>query len=124
MDHDGYIRITGRSKDVIIRGGENLPVVEIEAILYRHPAVAQVAIVAMPDTRRGERPCAYMRLRPGTSLTLQEARAFLAEQGVSKAFMPERLEIVEDMPMTATGKIQKFVLREMARGLAPDARGA
>jgi cyclohexanecarboxylate-CoA ligase len=124
MDHDGYIRITGRSKDVIIRGGENLPVVEIEAILYRHPAVAQVAIVAMPDTRLGERPCAYMRLRPGTSLTLQEARAFLAEQGVSKAFMPERLEIVEDMPMTATGKIQKFVLREMARGLAPDARGA
>jgi cyclohexanecarboxylate-CoA ligase len=124
MDHDGYIRITGRSKDVIIRGGENIPVVEIEAVLYQHPAVAQVAIVAMPDTRLGERPCAYVRLRPGASLTLQETQKFLGEQGVSKSFMPERLEIVEEMPMTATGKIQKFVLRELAGSLIPDARRA
>jgi cyclohexanecarboxylate-CoA ligase len=122
MDRDGYIRITGRSKDVIIRGGENLPVIEIEAVLYKHPAVAQIAIVAMPDERLGERPCAYVRLRPGTSLTLQEIQGFLGSHGVSKAFMPERLEIVEEMPMTATGKIQKFVLREMARSLTFDPR--
>lgn len=117
MYPDGYIRITGRSKDVIIRGGENLPVVEIESILFKHPAVAQIAIVAMPDPRLGERPCAYVRLRPGASLTLPDIQAFLQEQGVSKSFMPERLEIIEEMPMTASGKIQKFLLRERATGL-------
>ncbi|WJR76776.1 AMP-binding protein [Bradyrhizobium sp. NP1] len=121
-DQDGYIRITGRSKDVIIRGGENLPVVEIEAVLYKHPAVAQVAIVAMPDQRLGERPCAYVRLRAGTSLTLPDVQAFLGAQGVSKSFMPERLEIIEEMPMTATGKVQKFVLREMASSLTHEIR--
>lgn len=117
MYPDGYIRITGRSKDVIIRGGENLPVVEIESILFKHPAVAQIAIVAMPDPRLGERPCAYVRLRPGASLTLPDMQVFLQEQGVSKSFMPERLEIIEEMPMTASGKIQKFMLRERASGL-------
>jgi len=117
MYQDGYIRITGRSKDVIIRGGENLPVVEIESILFKHPAVAQIAIVAMPDPRLGERPCAYVRLRPGASLTLPDIQAFLQEQGVSRSFMPERIEIIEEMPMTASGKIQKFLLRERASSL-------
>ena len=117
MYQDGYIRITGRSKDVIIRGGENVPVVEIESILFKHPAVAQIAIVAMPDPRLGERPCAYVRLRPGASLTLPDIQAFLQEQGVSRSFMPERIEIIEEMPMTASGKIQKFLLRERASSL-------
>ena len=85
--------------------------------MFKHPAVAQIAIVAMPDPRLGERPCAYVRLRPGASLTLPDMQAFLQEQGVSKSFMPERLEIIEEMPMTASGKIQKFMLRERASGL-------
>ena len=68
MDERGYIRISGRSKDVIIRGGENIPVVEIEALLYRHPAVAQVAIVAYPDERLGERACAVVVPKPGQSI--------------------------------------------------------
>jgi cyclohexanecarboxylate-CoA ligase len=86
---------------VIIRGGENVPVVEIENVLYRHPAVRQVAIVAMPDARL-ERAC------------MQE---FLLKSGVARSYWPERLELVDSLPMTATGKIQKFVLRERAREL-------
>ena len=73
MDADGYIRISGRSKDVIIRGGENIPVFEIEALLYRHPAVAQVAIVAYPDERLGERACAVVVPKPGQTHRLRRA---------------------------------------------------
>ncbi len=117
-DADGYIRITGRKKDIIIRGGENISVAEIEGLLFKHPAVASVAIVAMPDERLGERACAYVCLKPGSTLSLPEVTAFLAEQGVAKVYFPERLEIIEQMPMTATGKIQKFELRERAKALA------
>ncbi|MDA9975318.1 hypothetical protein N9F34_00560 [Alphaproteobacteria bacterium] len=77
MDGDGYIRITGRAKDITIRGGENIPVVEIEGILYRHEAIAQVAIVAMPDERFGEKACAYVQLKPGNTLTLDDISKFL-----------------------------------------------
>src|SRR3546814_5158494 len=73
IDGDGYIRITGRSKDIIIRGGENIPVVEVEEMLYRHPAVQDAAVVAMPDARLGERACAFVTLKPGAALTLREA---------------------------------------------------
>jgi cyclohexanecarboxylate-CoA ligase len=118
MDGDGYLRITGRSKDVIIRGGENVPVVEIENLMYRHPAVAEVAIVPMPDPRLNERACAFVVLRPGSSLTLRELTAYLAERKCAKNYMPERLELVEAMPRTASGKIQKFRLREIAKRLA------
>jgi cyclohexanecarboxylate-CoA ligase len=115
MDQDGYIRIAGRSKDIIIRGGENIPVVEVEGLLFRHPAVAEVAVVGYPDERLGERACAYVRLREGASLTLPELVAYLEEQRMARQYMPERLEIVEALPRTPSGKIQKFRLREMAR---------
>lgn len=118
LDQDGYVTITGRLKDVVIRGGENIPVVEIENVLYRHPGVRQVAIVAMKDGRLGERPCAFVVLKPGCSLAFAELRDFLKESGVARSYWPERLEIVETMPMTATGKIQKFVLRDMADRLS------
>ena len=117
MDADGYIRITGRSKDVIIRGGENVPVVEVEELLYRHPAVLDCAIVAMPDERLGERGCAFVTLRPGESLDFEGMLAYLRDQKIAKNYLPERLEIVPDMPRTASGKIQKFRLREAAEKL-------
>jgi len=115
MDAQGYIRVAGRSKDIIIRGGENIPVVEVEGLLYRHPAVAEVAVVGFPDARLGERACAYVRLREGESLTLAEMVAYLEAQKMARQYMPERLEIVAELPRTPSGKIQKFRLREMAR---------
>ena len=113
LDARGYLRITGRSKDVIIRGGENGPVVEIESLLYRHPAIAQVAIVGFPDARLGERACAFVRLKPDQSLDLAGLVAFLKEQKMALQYIPERLEILDVMPATASGKIQKFRMREM-----------
>ena len=117
LDADGYVTITGRWKDVIIRGGENIPVVEIENVLYRHPAVRQVAIVAMPDARLGERACAFVVPREAASLVFADMQEFLLKSGVARSYWPERLELVDTLPMTATGKIQKFVLRERARAL-------
>lgn len=115
MDADGYIRIAGRSKDIIIRGGENIPVVEVEGLLFRHPAVAEVAIVGFPDARLGERACAFVRLRDGASLTLPEVTAYLEAQRMARQYMPERLEVLPELPRTPSGKIQKFKLREIAR---------
>jgi cyclohexanecarboxylate-CoA ligase len=121
MDAAGYIRICGRSKDVIIRGGENIPVVEVEAALYRMPEVADAALVAMPDPRLQERACAFVSLRAGKSLDLAAVCRYLAAEGFSKHFWPERLEVLAEMPRTATGKIQKFVLREIAKNPLPQA---
>lgn len=118
MDADGYIRITGRSKDVIIRGGENIPVTEIEGMLFAHPAVEMVSIVAIPDERLGERACVYVLPKKGQKITLADICAFLDQKGVAKVYMPERLELLAAMPMTATGKIQKFELREWAKSLS------
>ncbi|MFN7642525.1 MAG: cyclohexanecarboxylate-CoA ligase [Burkholderiales bacterium] len=115
VDAGGYIRIDGRSKDVIIRGGENIPVVEIEALLYRHPAIAQVAIVAYPDERLGERACAIVVPKAGQSLDFAGMLAFLEMQKVARQYMPERLVVRDAMPTTPSGKIQKFRLREMLR---------
>jgi cyclohexanecarboxylate-CoA ligase len=115
MDERGYIRISGRSKDVIIRGGENIPVVEIEALLYKHPAVAQVAIVAYPDERLGERACAVIVPKPGQTVDLGGVVAFLKEQKVALQYIPERVVVRDAMPATPSGKIQKFRLREMIR---------
>ena len=115
MDEKGYIRITGRSKDIIIRGAENIPVVEVEAELYKHPAVATVAVVGYPDERLGERACAFVVPKPGQTLTFAEMQAFLADRGMTKQYWPERLELRDSLPMTASGKIQKFALRKMLR---------
>ena len=115
LDAQGYIRITGRSKDVIIRGGENIPVVEIETLLYRHPAIAQAAIVAYPDERLGERACAIVVTKPDQSLDLSSLQAFMKEQKVAIQYVPERLIVMDTMPSTPSGKIQKFRLREIAR---------
>ena len=120
MDDEGYIRICGRKKDIVIRGGENIPVIEVESAIYQMPEIADVAIVAMPDPRLIERACAFATLRPGFSLTLERLQQHLRTEGVAKHFWPERLEIVDEMPRTATGKIQKFVLRERARKLFPE----
>lgn len=117
MDQQGYIRITGRSKDVIIRGGENIPVVEIENLLYRHPAVAQVAIVAYPDERLGERACAAIVCKPGQSTSLSELVEYLKGEKVALQYIPEKLEILEAMPATPSGKIQKYKLREQLKEL-------
>lgn len=115
MDANGYIRISGRNKDVIIRGGENIPVFEIEALLYKHPAVAQVAIVAYADTRLGERACAVVVPKPGHGLKFAEMVEFLKAQKVAIQYIPERLVVRDAMPATPSGKIQKFRLRDMLR---------
>ena len=116
IDAQGYIRITGRSKDVIIRGGENIPVVEIESLLYRHPAIAMAAIVAYPDERLGERACAVVMPKPGQSIELADIQAFLKAQKVAIQYIPERLVVRDAIPSTPSGKIQKFKLREMLQG--------
>jgi cyclohexanecarboxylate-CoA ligase len=114
MDDEGYIRISGRVKDVLIRGGENVPVVEIENLLYKHPAVAAVAVVGYPNARLGERGCAFIVAKPGTTIDLAAMQAYLAECKMAKQFWPERVELVADLPRTASGKIQKFKLKEVA----------
>jgi cyclohexanecarboxylate-CoA ligase len=118
MDDEGYIRISGRVKDVLIRGGENVPVVEIESLLYKHPAVAGVAVVGMPDPRLGERGCAFVVTQPGKSFDLAAMQAYLAECKMTKQFWPERVEIVAELPRTASGKIQKFKLKDIAKTFA------
>jgi cyclohexanecarboxylate-CoA ligase len=122
MDGDGYIRIVGRSKDIIIRGGENVPVAEVEELLYRHPAVADAAVVAMPDERLGERGCAVLTLKPGNRLDFDAMARFLAEQHMARQYMPEQLVVIDEMPRTPSGKIQKYRLREMVQNQKP-ARG-
>jgi cyclohexanecarboxylate-CoA ligase len=113
IDENGYVRITGRVKDVINRGGEKVPVAEIEELLHAHPAVRDVAIVAMPDERLGERACAFVV----GELDFDEMLEYLDSHRVSKTYWPERLELVDTLPRTPSGKIQKFILRAQAREL-------
>jgi cyclohexanecarboxylate-CoA ligase len=115
IDAQGYVRITGRSKDVIIRGGENIPVVEIEALLYRHPAIAMAAVVAYPDERLGERACAVVVPKAGQTIDLASIVEFMKSQKVAVQYIPERLIVRDAMPSTPSGKIQKFKLRDMLR---------
>jgi len=115
IDADGYIRITGRSKDIIIRGGENIPIVEIEGLLFRQPAIQAIAIVGYPDPRLGERACAFVVLKAGHTFSQAEMIQFLEQEKVIKQYMPERLEIVAELPRTPSGKVQKFKLRQIAK---------
>lgn len=111
----GYIRISGRSKDVIIRGGENIPVVEVEALLYKHPAIAQVAIIAYPDERLGERACAVIVPRTGQTIDFAGMTEFLKSHKLAVQYIPEKLIVREAMPSTPSGKVQKFRLRDMLK---------
>jgi cyclohexanecarboxylate-CoA ligase len=111
-DDDGYIRVTGRSKDIIVRGGENIPVVEIENLLHKHPGVRSVAIVAVPDPRMQERACAVVVLREGAAFDMAGMRAFLEAAQLARQYFPEHLVVLDELPMTPSGKIQKFVLRK------------
>ncbi|MDP4157688.1 MAG: AMP-binding protein, partial [Bacillota bacterium] len=113
MDEQGYIRINGRKKDIIIRGGENISSVEIENILMQHPKIKDAAVVGMPDDRLGERTCAYVVLSaPNQELTLEEVREFFAKINIAKYKYPERIEVIASMPRNESGKIQKYILRE------------
>lgn len=113
MDEEGYIKITGRKKDIIVRGGENISSREVEEILLLHPLVQDVGVVAMPDDRLGERACAYVVLRdPSVPLTFAAMVDFFRSRRVAKYKYPERLELVDHLPRTASGKIKKFLLRE------------
>jgi cyclohexanecarboxylate-CoA ligase len=111
MDEAGYIRITGRSKDIIIRGGENIPVKEIEDVLIQCPKVRSVALIGVPDPRLGEIGYACIIPEAGETFTLDEMRAFLAAQQVTRQFWPERLQLMDAFPATPSGKVQKFALR-------------
>lgn len=114
QDDQGYIRICGRKKDLIIRGGENIPVAEIESLLYQHPNISIVALVPYPDARLGERACAVIKLNNiNEQLTVQDIVKFLQDRKVALQYIPEFLEIVDEMPMTPSGKIQKFKLKKM-----------
>jgi acyl-CoA synthetase (AMP-forming)/AMP-acid ligase II len=112
---DGHLQVTGRKKDIIIRGGENLSALEIEEILLRHPAVREVAAVAVPDQVYTERVCAVVSLEAGTALSLEDVRRHFVQSGVAKHKTPERLVVMAELPHTATGKVKKQELREKFR---------
>lgn len=112
MDDDGFVRVTGRLKDIVIRGGMNISAREVEEHLLSHPHIANVAVVGMPDERLGERVCVYVvRAVDAPELTLDDITAYLREHKVATQKLPERLELLPELPLTATGKVQKHVLR-------------
>jgi fatty-acyl-CoA synthase len=115
MHPDGYIQLKDRSKDIIISGGENISSIEVEDALYKHPAVQAAAVVAKPDDKWGETPCAFVELKPGASVTAEDiiahCRANLA------GYKVPRHVVFTEVPKTSTGKIQKFRLREIAKGV-------
>ncbi|EFP9142163.1 medium-chain fatty-acid--CoA ligase [Shigella flexneri] len=122
MDEAGYIKITGRKKDIIVRGGENISSREVEDILLQHPKIHDACVVAMPDERLGERSCAYVVLKaPHHSLSLEEMAAFFSRKRVAKYKYPEHIVVIEKLPRTASDKIQKFLLRkDIIRRLTQD----
>jgi fatty-acyl-CoA synthase len=118
LDADGYCRIVGRIKDLVIRGGENLYPREIEEYLYRHPQIRSVQVFGVPDARYGEALCAWIILREGNALNAEDIRAFCRGQ-IAHQKIPGHIRFVDAFPMTVTGKVQKFVMREiMTRELA------
>ena len=113
MDEDGYVRITGRAKDMIIRGGENVYPREIEEFLYTHPDVSDVQVYGVPDERYGEQIAAAVKKRPDSDLTEDDVKEYCREN-IAYFKVPEYVEFVDEYPMTASGKIQKYKLREAA----------
>jgi len=107
------VKIRDRSKDIIISGGENISSIEVEDTLYSHPAVMSVAVVAQPDEKWGETPCAFVELKPGATATADELRAFCREH-LARFKVPSSF-VFRELPKTSTGKIQKFVLRDLAK---------
>ncbi|EEZ8674947.1 medium-chain fatty-acid--CoA ligase [Escherichia coli] len=122
MDEAGYIKITGRKKDIIVRGGENISSRKVEDILLQHPKIHDACVVAMSDERLGERSCAYVVLKaPHHSLSLEEVVAFFSRKRVAKYKYPEHIVVIEKLPRTTSGKIQKFLLRkDIMRRLTQD----
>jgi fatty-acyl-CoA synthase len=113
MDDAGYLNIVGRIKDMVIRGGENIYPREVEEFLYGHPAIEDVQVIGVPDAKYGEELCAWVKLRPGAELTVAELRQFCAEK-IAHYKIPRYLRISADFPMTVTGKVQKFKMREVS----------
>ena len=125
LDERGAFTIRGRKKDIIIRGGENISAKEVEDLLFGHASVRQVAVVAMPDPVLTERACAFVVPEEGAEVTLDDLTAYLEDCRLARQKLPERLEIVAELPMTASGKVQKFLLRDrIAAKLAAEAGGA
>ena len=114
IDAQGYCNIVGRVKDMIIRGGENISPREIEEFLYRHPAVLDVAVVGVPNHKYGEAVCACIRLRDGAAVTEEEIRAFCRGQ-IAHYKVPRYVRFVDSFPLTVTGKVQKYLIRERVR---------
>jgi acyl-CoA synthetase len=115
LDADGYLVLTGRTSDFILRGGKNISAVAVEEVVATHPAVAVAAAVAMPDSLFGERVCAFVELKQGTTLDLATLVGHLLQQGVSKELLPERLEVLDELPRSSGGKVAKGQLREDIR---------
>ena len=112
---DGYIQLKDRSKDIIISGGENISTIEVETVLYRHPAILEVAVVARPDEKWGETPCAFVTLREGATVTAEDVITFCRKN--LAAFKIPKTVVFGTLPKTATGKVQKFILRERAKAI-------
>jgi fatty-acyl-CoA synthase len=111
---DGYMEVKDRSKDIIISGGENISSIEVEEVLYRHPAVMEAAVVAKPDEKWGETPCAFVTLRPDAGPVTAEDLVQWCRDNLARFKVPKRI-VFGSLPKTVTGKIQKFVLREQAK---------
>lgn len=118
LSADGFLTITDRKKDIIIRGGENISSKEIEETLARHPSVRAVAAVAMPDKLYGEKVCVYVELHPGQVITMEDVREHFSSAGLAKQKTPERLEVLLELPRNASGKVKKFELRAQVRAIA------
>jgi fatty-acyl-CoA synthase len=115
MHDDGYVELKDRSKDIIISGGENVSSLEVEEVLYRHPQILEAAVVARPDEKWGETPCAFVTLKPGGAVDASAVIAWCREH-LARYKVPKTV-VFGPLPKTSTGKIQKFVLREQARAL-------
>lgn len=112
IDTDGFVRITGRLKDIIIRNAENISAFEIESVLIEHPAIADIAVIGLPDARTGERACAVVVLAADhDTLTIPDVAAFCQLKGLAKQKIPEQLEIVDALPRNPMGKVLKHLLR-------------